>query len=624
MKKTFVISSIAISFLLTGCFNFKFGNKSSGTNSSSSSQSGSSSSNGSSSSSSSESNTDILPVGGDEITSSATMNTYPSGGDITIYYTKNLVDIPYVEFNEAYITHYVYSFYGIGNLSYFTLTPTKVSESVYRFTNSVGMFEFNTSLNTITVTNPIYTLFATATCYKDGNNISVIATGSESDYVSINTIDSKQYHSADNVIFNLGDYNINIFASSDNIYIPLSTFIDLFYNGNTYPAVFNGKDLYYSDALSSKDVSNTSSYTYKFYHTSPWYNKSTRSSTLAAFTYNDFCFSLDYFYGLKGFRGVTNFDQYFTSNGYKNDLLSSNTATYKQAMQRFVGKWMYEGHSGYTLPTPFQPNVDDRDALSNGYLDNTKYQNLWGAHDDIEAKRNAAGKDVGVSFSGNTAIITFDSFTKSSYTSAINVDYYTYKQLHDGIEGTLNPCSYLFFKKAFKDIANYGGIENVVIDVTFNGGGAVNALPWLFAFMTDDPFVICKNTLSNELNEIHYQVDLNQNGSFGDAGDTYKNDYKFFIMTSNFSFSCGNAFPTMAKAGGFATIIGETSGGGACAVGGITTASGTILRSSSVYQFGTYNAGTWTPNENGVTPDYSFPRANFYNDSAINTFVNSL
>ena len=141
--------------------------------------------------------------------------------------------------------------------------------------------------------------------------------------------------------------------------------------------------------------------------------------------------------------------------------------------------------------------------------------------------------------------------------------------------------------------------------------------------MTDDPVITCKNTLTGDISEVHYNVDLNQNGSFGDAGDTYKGQYDFYILTSSFSFSCANAFPTFAKAGGMAKIIGEQSGGGACAVGGFATASGNIIRSSSCWQFGTYSGSTWTDNDGGVPVDYAFPATSFYDDAAIAAFVNS-
>ena len=236
---------------------------------------------------------------------------------------------------------------------------------------------------------------------------------------------------------------------------------------------------------------------------------------------------------------------------------------------------------------------------------------------ELTTKRNQAGKDQGLSFSGNTAIITFDEFVKASNTSSINPDSSSYSQFA-GYD------NYLFFKKAFNDIASHGGVENVVIDVTLNGGGMVDSLPWLYAFMSNDPVIAMKNTVTKEISEVHYNVDLNRDGTKGGSGDTYKGQYNFYIMTSNFSFSCGNAFPTFAQKYGYAKIIGEESGGGACCVGAYSSACGTIFRFSSPFQFGTWNGSSWKSNEAGVTPDYTFSKDNFYNDAAINTFVNSL
>ena len=140
--------------------------------------------------------------------------------------------------------------------------------------------------------------------------------------------------------------------------------------------------------------------------------------------------------------------------------------------------------------------------------------------------------------------------------------------------------------------------------------------------MTDDPFITVKNTVTGEISDVHYKIDLDQNGTKGQSGDTYKGQYNFYVLTSNFSFSCANAFPTFAKKGGMAKIIGQQSGGGACCVGGFVTASGTNIQSSSCWQFGTYSGGTWTDNDGGVPVDYTLPVSSFYNDNTLDTFVN--
>ena len=55
---------------------------------------------------------------------------------------------------------------------------------------------------------------------------------------------------------------------------------------------------------------------------------------------------------------------------------------------------------------------------------------------------------------------------------------------------------------------------------------------------------------------------------------------KYGVMTSDFSFSCGNLFPSLMKDMGF-PILGEKSGGGACAVQNFITPEGLQFQLSS-------------------------------------------
>ena len=636
MKKKIIFAlSLMTVFTLAGCMAFdpvgNLSNNSSsggtssetssgGGKSSSGGSSGGNSSSGNSSSGNSSSSSSSTSPDGNPIKSTKAFKIYTTltnYSNSTYYEMYDYQDIPYVKFKTFYIDHYVHFQFGTSYDSYFTLTQTKISDHVFRFSNSIGSFQIDTEYNYMQVINPNQHYVATNT-YDD--TVSVLANGYETNFVQVNS-KTKDLDTAKTVTFDLGHYNIKFIDYENEVYIPLVTFTSIFDTPNTVSFAFNGKDLYYTGNFSNNrytpDISG-GTLEAKYFNESPWLNKATRSESLANFTYNDLCFVMDNIYGLTPYRGVTNFDSFFQAQGYKADLLSTNTHTYECAMVRFVARWLYECHSGYLKVSPFRVGNSYQSYYNSFIGENEKYNKVVVAGNDLNSRRNSAGKGVGVTFSGNTAIITFDSFSKLPDTYGIDVDDYEYTD-----EQLIND-NYLFFKKAFKDIESHGSISNVVVDVTLNGGGMVDALPWLYAFMSDDPFIVYKNTVTQEISEIHYNVDLDQDGYYGGAGDTYKDDYNFFIMTSNYSFSCGNAYPTFAKAGHMATIIGEESGGGACCVSSYVTASGTVLRFSSPFQFGGLVGTTWVANEDGVTPDHSFSRNNFYNDSAINTFVNSL
>ena len=79
----------------------------------------------------------------------------------------------------------------------------------------------------------------------------------------------------------------------------------------------------------------------------------------------------------------------------------------------------------------------------------------------------------------------------------------------------------------------------------------------------------------------------------------YEGKYNFYILTSNFSFSCANFLPTVAKMKGV-KIIGEKSGGGAASVGSFSDGCGSFYNWSSptvcVYQ----KDGKYIHNDEGI------------------------
>ena len=85
-------------------------------------------------------------------------------------------------------------------------------------------------------------------------------------------------------------------------------------------------------------------------------------------------------------------------------------------------------------------------------------------------------------------------------------------------------------------------------------------------------------------------------------------------MTSNYSFSCGNAFPVYATYNRYAKIIGQRSGGGECAVYGYSFPSGQTLGYSSPFHIGVYDAekDVFTGDEAGASP--SIPVSQFFID----------
>ena len=564
------------------------------------------------------------------VQSSKTMTTYISLDnhfDSTVYFMRQYPDVPYVIFNDFYVPHYVDFCWGSSSTyhTYFALTQSKISNGVYQFDAQIGRVTINTVNDTIVTPAGAFRMNVATNM---SNSTSVLSSGGETNYCKVNTSLTTRNRDRSDINIDCGSHDIDLISYDDIVYIPLVTFNDIFLASNGAKFIYNGKDFYNGSSFNTEDMWGTEiasdSLEYQFYNDSPWKNQSSRSQSLATFNYNELCLSLDYYYGLRAFRGVNSFNELFTSQGYRTNLLSTNTNTYETAMASFAGAWLFEGHSAYSKVSPYQvSNTNLNNSWVNGVLSNSRYTALvTNASTPLNNLRNTAGKGVGVTYSGTTAIITFDSFKKlgnGAHQLIPQLDSINYATLHAN-------DSELFFHKAFNDIQARGtSIKNVVIDLTLNGGGAVNALPWLIAYLSTDPDIRVETAITGEISEVHYNVDLDRDGSYGGTYDTFGDKYKMFVMTSAYSFSCGNAFPTFVKDGHMATLIGETSGGGACAVGFMSTACGTMLQTSSMFRFCYKDANNnYILNEAGIAPDYTFSRDYFYNDAQINAFVNSL
>jgi hypothetical protein len=180
------------------------------------------------------------------------------------------------------------------------------------------------------------------------------------------------------------------------------------------------------------------------------------------------------------------------------------------------------------------------------------------------------------------------------------------------------------FMMSFDQIKANPDIKNVVLDLTCNSGGMVLTLPYLAAHFTKDPIFLGHDTLMGVDNEFHYTVDLNGNGVFGEDEDTYANKYNFYVLTSDFSFSCGSALPTMAHMAGV-KLIGKRSGGGACPVAAFADACGSVYNTSSPVQIGYYdNNGQFVNDDSGIPVDYALSEDSWYDLEKLNTFVSGL
>ena len=346
-----------------------------------------------------------------------------------------------------------------------------------------------------------------------------------------------------------------------------------------------------------------------------------RSEAVAKYTYGLLGFQYDNLYGLKDVlaknHGYTDFDSFVKSKNLYNDLLSKDSHKYDAALAKFLMFYVDDGHTNY-IGTSIYSRGTGKDAQTltrENY--GTRRNKLLTSYQAYSAKRKLVTslEDAeGLFMYAQTAVIRFDQFANNN--SYISNSYPKETSLSEAAKTN----GQALFDLAFTQITANTNIENVVIDLTCNSGGLINLLPYMAAFFTDDPTIYLKSDVAGYEQELHYVVDLNHDGKYGDEGDTYKDKYNFYILTSDFSFSCGTAFPTVAKNSGI-KIIGKRSGGGACPIGGYSDGSGSTYTTSMPEQICLNDNGTLTHNDAGVPVDYELNSDSWYDLAKLDVFL---
>ncbi len=222
---------------------------------------------------------------------------------------------------------------------------------------------------------------------------------------------------------------------------------------------------------------------------------------------------------------------------------------------------------------------------------------------------------------GDTAVIYFNSFTED----VNRVSYYVSKPT----EADLATSTFGLFRFAFTMIENYGGVKNVVINLTDNVGGAAAGLIAALGFLSEDGEVhlTTRHLRNANYNDEWFHVDTNLDGVFDD-NDGYGGQYNFYILCTASSYSCANAMPYYAQKDGLAKIIGELPGGGDCVVNMIPTAMGQVVYSSGPMQLGRMDGDHFVTDEKDTVVDAAFPEdvkpSDFFDPSYIAEFVRSL
>lgn len=179
--------------------------------------------------------------------------------------------------------------------------------------------------------------------------------------------------------------------------------------------------------------------------------------------------------------------------------------------------------------------------------------------------------------------------------------------------------SYAFSRITRKD----SPIKNVVLDLSNNGGGAAPTAAYTISMFLGEGSISVTNPLTGALVTQNFKADLNLDRKFDDKDNLL--NYNLFCLTSPNSFSCGNLVPSVLKNSNRVTILGQTSGGGACVVQNMTTADGCVFNISGPYRLAHTKNGSFYDIDKGVTPDFVLPSPDqFYDRKALTKYINKI
>lgn len=437
----------------------------------------------------------------------------------------------------------------------------------------------------------------------------------------------------------IGLYNEN---GTYKLAVPKQFLTDIF---GTHPFFYNGTYIYLQS-----DVNKSTKLLEDYFDICS--SKGTRSQSLAEYTYNELCLNLDFNYGLKAIHGIENFpdfDSYFKAQGIKTALTSTDAKIFTENLIDVVNFYFGDGHSAFNANSCWAGATritgTKTSALEKKYRkDMTAYgkaraQTLSSTTGATYDEKTGISENVPafmLSKDGKTAIVRFDVFTCLNFNTATDLEtsrdaltkdndkilkQYVCNEKEDSYK-TVDTLSVI--AAAHKKITDAGTVENVVLDLSRNGGGRITTAAYILAWMLGECTLNLTNPITGAKFSISYIADVDLNGTCGEESDTIKNKNLFCLISPN-SFSCGNLTPSVLKDSDRVTILGVTSGGGACAVQKTSAADGTQFQISSKYVMSDNKNGSNYDMDRGVEPHYYINKPeNFYDTEKIAALVTSI
>ena len=295
----------------------------------------------------------------------------------------------------------------------------------------------------------------------------------------------------DELMLNLADYKINMIMQDGKYYLPLQTMNDILISPVIRAAIlFNGDclmlvngDLFGSVKKGLTDLGEL------YYQAQPG---DERSPELSEFGYYELCFVLDNLYGLKEPHEITSFDQFFWQMGFDDEFKKVSAAEADELLYKVIDFYLDDLHSEFIAYSHLTgaKEVDWTTGPATRKLDESV--EMYGF---ARSKADPFYADTEEPFVyeefGNTAYLVFDHFVNSSASA-----YYTAIENKEELPWDTIGLVIYAHNSIYRDNSP---IENVVIDLSNNLGGSVDAAIFLMGWILGDAPFSVKDTFTGAL-----------------------------------------------------------------------------------------------------------------------------
>ena len=427
----------------------------------------------------------------------------------------------------------------------------------------------------------------------------------------LKTMESNE-RTGNTVTLDAGDYNIDFVRKGDKYYIPVQTFSDIFLSSfGAGVALYNTRSLiFYLDGIESLYNNTTGKYSklgQVYYGKDGKYATGKVSETMSEFSVNEFCFAMDTLYGLKKEHNINSFKEVIVQRDTGLNMYSTNAKKIDRELWNLIYQNVDDIHSRYALSS-YASGADYKWKLNEKYGQGYARDFIFAFDEELKEFRKKYNPDLKMyEEHGDTAYITFDGF-ELDFSSLADLfgdelgesNNITLDRVHD----TIGLISYSVHQILRKD----SPIKNVVLDLSLNGGGAVDAAAYVVAAFLGKASFSVENALSGSRITNDYMCDINFDTKFDKNETLAGKGLNLYCLTTKASFSCGNLVPCIFKEDPHVSIIGQKSGGGACTVGTISTATGTVLDISSNMRLSYIKNGSFYNVDQGAEPDISITK----------------